>query len=251
MPIHDWSKVERAFFHDFNLSWAVSLSQSLNAGLLPRGYFALCETAENHPMARFVDLGVPARQSNDQKRPGRGRSRQEVPPSVWAHRACEQVEYAEKVITIRRSEDYHVVAAVRVVTADNKRGPQRLASFVKWAFEVVYSGKSLLLVDPFPAAAHDPRSVFQAIWGEFPECDFDLPDNKPYTMASFIGTPFPEVFVEPLAAGESLPDMPLFLDAEDYVNVPLEATYRATWEASPKIMQQAVETGVMPEPDAE
>jgi hypothetical protein len=251
MPIHDWGKVHRALFHSFNLSWAVAISQSLNAGLLPSGYFALCETAENHPTPRFVDLGEPTREFRDQNRLGRRQSRQDVPPSIWMHRACEHVEYAEKVITIRRSEDFHVVAAVRVVTMDNKRGRLRLASFVKWAVDLIYSGKSLLIIDPFPPTAHEPRGVSQAIWDEFQECDFALPDNMPFTVASFIGTPCPEVFVEPIALGAALPDMPLFLDAEYYVNVPLEATYQATWEASPKIMQQAVETGVMPEPDAE
>ncbi len=36
-----------------------------------------------------------------------------------------------------------------------------------------------------------------------------------------------------------------------HVMVPLEPTYQATWEASPEELRLAVETGVVPEPEAE
>lgn len=51
--------------------------------------------------------------------------------------------------------------------------------------------------------------------------------------------------------GDLLPDMPLFLMDDFYVPVPLEPTYHATWDASPEEMRIAVETGVLPDPDAE
>jgi hypothetical protein len=39
---------------------------------------------------------------------------------------------------------------------------------------------------------------------------------------------------------------PLFF----HIPVPLEPTYQATWDASPEEMRIAVETGVLPDPDA-
>jgi hypothetical protein len=36
-----------------------------------------------------------------------------------------------------------------------------------------------------------------------------------------------------------------------HVKVPLEATYNATWMSSPAELQRAVETGVLPNPDAD
>jgi hypothetical protein len=45
--------------------------------------------------------------------------------------------------------------------------------------------------------------------------------------------------------------MPLFLTNGWQVPVPLELTYRATWDTSPKDFRTAVETGVMPELEAE
>ena len=48
-----------------------------------------------------------------------------------------------------------------------------------------------------------------------------------------------------------LPAMPLFLVQGMHILVPLEPTYMSAWDASPEVMRTAVETGVMPEPDAE
>jgi hypothetical protein len=58
-------------------------------------------------------------------------------------------------------------------------------------------------------------------------------------------------YVELLGVGDPLPDMPLFLSTHIHVKVPLEATYQATWSAVPEMLRQAVETGVLPNPDAE
>lgn len=40
-------------------------------------------------------------------------------------------------------------------------------------------------------------------------------------------------YVDPIAAGETVPDEPLFLDAELFVSVPLEATYATAWQSFP------------------
>ena len=39
---------------------------------------------------------------------------------------------------------------------------------------------------------------------------------------------------EPVAVGNQLPNMPLFLNNDAHVLVPLEPTYQATWDASPE-----------------
>ena len=54
-------------------------------------------------------------------------------------------------------------------------------------------------------------------------------------------------YVEPVAIGDELRDMPLFLANDYHVDVPLESTYLATWDASPEEFRTAVETGVLPE----
>lgn len=58
-------------------------------------------------------------------------------------------------------------------------------------------------------------------------------------------------YIEPIGVGDELPDMPLFLTNYIHVKVPLEPTYQATWNALPEELRTAVETGTMPEADAE
>jgi hypothetical protein len=61
------------------------------------------------------------------------------------------------------------------------------------------------------------------------------------TLASYAaGRPI-EVYLEHLAVGASLPDMPLFLDYERYINVPLEATYQAAYRGMPGFWRDVLE----------
>jgi hypothetical protein len=61
------------------------------------------------------------------------------------------------------------------------------------------------------------------------------------TLTSYtVGHGLPEAFVEALAVGMRLPDMPLFLHADWYVNVPLERTYDPTWEGMSNYWRELV-----------
>src|SRR5271163_3297823 len=83
----------------------------------------------------------------------------------------------------------------------------------------------LLIVDLFAPGPRDPSGIHRAIWGEGREGDFALPDDKPLTCVSYVAFPCIEVFLEPVAVGDSLPEMPLFLTPEIYVPLPLDVTY--------------------------
>ncbi len=50
-----------------------------------------------------------------------------------------------------------------------------------------------------------------------------------------MGGPSPEAFIEPVAVGDALPDMPLFLTPDVYVPLPLESTYQSAWGAVPAV----------------
>jgi hypothetical protein len=49
-------------------------------------------------------------------------------------------------------------------------------------------------------------------------------------------------YVEPIAVGDVLPEMPLFLEPEFYVPAPLDATYRTSWELFPAVLKRRLET---------
>jgi len=90
-----------------------------------------------------------------------------------------------------------------------------------------------LIVDLFPPGPRDPQGIHRVIWEEGREGDFVVPADRPLTCVAYMGGPCPEVFLNPIAVGDPLPEMPLFLTTETYVPVPLDATYQAAWDAVP------------------
>ena len=89
------------------------------------------------------------------------------------------------------------------------------------------------MIDLFPPTKRDPQGIHKAIWDEFEEEDFELPADQPLVLAAYDAGPTPVAYVESIAVGEALPDMPLFLKPEIYVPTPLEATYRDKLECIP------------------
>src|SRR5437867_12123780 len=102
---------------------------------------------------------------------------------------------------------------------------------------------------------HPPRDPFRIhkviIWDEIEEEDFTFPPGKDRILVSYETGGVRAAYVEPIAVGDELADMALCLKNDVYIYVPLETTYQATWDASPEEMRTAVETGVMPEVDAD
>jgi hypothetical protein len=54
------------------------------------------------------------------------------------------------------------------------------------------------------------------------------------TLAAYDAGPPVAAYVEPVAVGDLLIDMPLFLAPDWYVSVPLEATYQAAYRGTPR-----------------
>ena len=74
-------------------------------------------------------------------------------------------------------------------------------------------------------------------WSEIEGDDFQLPPDQPLTLVAYSSGEVKQAFIEPVAAGGPLPDMPLFLEPSLYVPVPLEATYHDAFDAVPKRWQ--------------
>jgi hypothetical protein len=104
-----------------------------------------------------------------------------------------------------------------------------LEAFVRKGREALAAGIHLLLIDLFPPGPRDPQGIHGAVWGDDCGPDFALPDVKPLTCVAYVGGLAAEAFVEPLAVGDVVPEMPLFLTPDIYVPAPLEATYQAAW----------------------
>ena len=130
---------------------------------------------------------------------------------------------------IHHSSDDRIIALVEIVSPGNKASRHALRSFVAKAAEAMYRGYHLLILDLQPPGPRDPQGIHGAIWAEISDDSYTAPPDKPLTLAAYSAGRIKRAFVEPVAVGEELPDMPLFLEPEAYVNVPLETTYREAY----------------------
>lgn len=136
-------------------------------------------------------------------------------------------------MAVRHKTGGRVVALIEIVSPNNKSGRAVIHSFAEKLATFISDGIHLLVLDLFPPGPRDPQGVHPLIWAPFNDAPFELPADKPLTLAAYAAGPVPEMFVDPVAVGDALPDMPLFLTADDGVKVPLEATYQSAWEEVP------------------
>jgi hypothetical protein len=244
MPIHDWTRVDAGIFHHFHQAWISVIAQTLNARVVPPGYYALAEQIAGGLMPDVLTLES-VRRSTQQ--PGGdvvsaeaaeqgGIALADVPPKVRFTLTAQTERYAQKRsrIVIRHATGDHVVAVVEILSPGNKGSRHALRSFVEKAIELLDSGIHLLIVDLFPPGPRDPQGIHAAIWSEIDPSSFSPPAGQPLTVASYSAGELKQAFVEPAAVGALLPEMPLFLEPDRYVPIPLEPTYLDAFAAVPK-----------------
>jgi hypothetical protein len=241
MPVHDWTRVDAGLFHDFHQRWTAALSNALNAGGLPPDYFALVEQRIRGPIPDVLTLKL----SPGAAGPSNGTIGLAVataPPRTRLVRRHEADIYAGKAnrITVRHRHG-DVVAVVEIVSPGNKASRSEFRSFVEKSADLIRQGIHLLVIDLFPPGPRDPQGIPKAIWDEFQEEDFELPPDRPLTLAAYDAGPPRVAYVESVAVGDMLPAMPLFLKPEFYVPAPLEETYQATWAVSPTVLRRLLE----------
>ena len=250
MPIHDWTRVDAGIFHAFHHGWITEISRALNRGLLPAAYYAQPEQLAGGLGPDVLTLRRPG--SNGTPPPVRppdgGVALAMAPPRVRIRMRSEANRYAAKAkaVTIRHVSNHQVVAMVEIISPGNKNNQNGLNAFVRKAREALAAGIHLLLIDLFPPGSRDPQGIHRAVWGEDCGEDYALPEDKPLTCVAYIGGPGAEAFVEPVAVGDALPEMPLFLTPDVYVPVPLEVTYQAAWEGMPAYWRDVLTTAPGP-----
>ena len=240
MPMHDWTRVRPGIYHNFHLLWVSAITNKLNAGLLPKGLIAMAEQIIGEP-------DVVALQLNDFAFADSSGTRTAVMTETLAQprttfvMPLEVERYSLKAnrVVIRHSLG-RVVAVIELVSPGNKDTRHAIRSFVEKAVDLIYDCINLLVVDPFPPGPRDPQGIHKAIWGEITDQPFELPQDRQLTIVSYQTSPIKTAYVEPMAMGAVLPEMPLFLKGNYYINVPLESTYMETWNVLPQALRDII-----------
>lgn len=205
--MHDWTKVEARVFHAFHHQWISEISRALNRGLLPGEFYALPE------QTRFT-----------------------------AETDAEFYRRKKSSVVVRHVSGDRIVAILEIVSPGNKSNRHAFQAFVDKACELLEHRIHLLLVDPFPPGHRDPNGLHAAIWEEVQGTPFQLPPDQPLTVVAYECDLTTRAYIETIAVGDALPDMPLFLEPNGCVMTPLEATYCGAFDVMPARWRAILET---------
>jgi hypothetical protein len=238
MPVHDWTRVDAGTFHAFHTAWITHLSETLNGGLLPPNYYALPEQHGGRWIADVLTLQVPQPPAVADG----GLAVAENPPQVRRKVAISPTARGNRrTLTIRHVSGHRIIALVEIVSPANKDRAAHVAEFADKAEAALRQGIHLLVVDLFPPGPYDPQGMDAVIWQRFDEEPSLLPPNEPLTLASYVADSPPVAYLEHLAVGSPLAEMPLFLNPDRYINVPLESTYLDSYRGLPGFCRDLLE----------
>ena len=133
-----------------------------------------------------------------------------------------------------------LVAMIEIISPGNKSNASAFNAFVQKACELLEHRIHLLLIDPFPPGRRDPTGIHAAIWAMVDDEPFRVPPERPLTLVAYECSRITQAYIETIAVGEPVPEMPLFLAPEAHILVPLEATYTAAWDTVPARWQWVV-----------
>lgn len=208
MPIHHWNRVEAGLFHAFRQRWVCEICDLLNHGQLPPEYYALLERTEL---------------------------------STFGTRVAHETEAEVYAMRADRVGVHHVkhgqVALIDIVSPGHKINPRAFRHYVSNCAAVVRQGIHFLIVDLFRPSEHNTYGIHKAIWDMLIEEDHEFSQDKPLTLVSYEAGSKIAAFVEPVAIGDKLPDMPLFLEEGRYVSIQLESSYMSSWSVFPCILK--------------
>ena len=236
MPIHDWTRVAAGIFHDFHHAWIEEIKRVLNQQL-PLEYYALAEQTTGGFRSRCNHTSGPSAGWFGFRRRSSGRGSD--PGSPEDHVRC---DLGCRILPPEEEPPWPFATS-----ATTGWSPWSRSSRPATRRAVARSGplldKACVLLEnrnppdadrPVPADQAGPGRIHAAIWAEVEEgSDFRPPSDKPLTVVSYEAAATVTAYIEPVAVGDVLPDMPLFLEPGLHVAVPLETTYEAAFAAGP------------------
>jgi len=242
MPMHDWARVEAGIFHAFHHRWISALSDVLNGGKLPADYYALPEqvaagfgpdvlTLQEPP----PDEGPAADRAGGAATATMLRTRPRT--RFTAETDAEFYRRKKSSIVVRHVSGDRIVAMIEIVSPGNKSNRHAFQAFVDKACELLEHRIHLLIVDPFPPGPRDPNGVHAAIWEQVQNDPFHPPTDQPLALVAYECDLTTRAYIETTGVGQALPDMPLFLEPNGCIMVPLEATYGTAFAVMPRRWQ--------------
>jgi hypothetical protein len=206
---------ERHHWQSFQCSWATYLSSQINL-LLPAGFFAEAHVQFGVAIdvAAFEETGA--------------RSTAWMPPVPSASHPFEMSGVTVEVGIFSRSGGPQLAGAVELVSAANKDRPLHREAFVSKCATYLHAGVGLVVVDVVTERSADLHRELMQRLGISDTGPRPVLAGSAYCPVQRDGKTMLDVWRQPIAVGQVLPTLPLWLRGGPYVPVELEATYERT-----------------------
>lgn len=201
MPLHDWMRVSREAICDFQQTWLVFLRLTL-ARVLPAGFYGNVERHHSRFVARRASVADPH----------------------GSEAAANSLSRASS-LAVRRAGTDRLVALIELASPSNKDRPASVAAYVEKAKAALDAGVHLVHLDMLPPTPHALANLSSAIWDAADGRDYPFDPAKPFAADAFVADRVNELYANPLGLGDEWPLVPLFLDPETYIDLPLAETY--------------------------
>ncbi len=160
MPIHDWTRAPSGYFHHFHQYWTVGICTALNAGLLPKGIFALVEQYSGAKVPDVLALETEPLQDRDFSSSRGGVALATEPPKTrFVSRADEEIVYAAKANRVALHREDETIAVIEIVSPGNKASQLALRQFVEKSLEPLERGIHLKLGGSMPTVNDSIKAI--------------------------------------------------------------------------------------------
>lgn len=207
---------ERRHWHSFHNSWATYISSQLNA-LLPEGYFAEAN----------VQFGVEIDVATFEERGG-APAKEWAPPAPQSSVQFELTGALVEVGIFSRSGGPTLAGAVELVSPANKDRQTHRDAIVSKCASYLQAGVGLILIDVVTERSADLHQDLLRRLGVADAQPGHTLFGAAYRPVERDGRTALDIWNEPLAVGQPLPTLPLWLCGGLCLPVELEASYTRT-----------------------
>jgi hypothetical protein len=217
-------------WRSFHSAWAAALARLLNQGTLPPGYYAVPLANRDGPIE--IDVATLREQSGEVSSGGSPAPASWAPPAPALAVAVElPTDDAVEVQVFADDGDPRLAAAVELVSPRNKDRTQTPQTFAAKCVAYLQRGSSVVVVDTVTTRRADLNAAILSLLG-LDGGAVGLPSNLAAVSYRAVGhdeeTQQLQLWPAPLALGEPLPTLPLWIAADFSVPLDLDASYRAT-----------------------
>jgi hypothetical protein len=217
-------------WRSFHGAWAAAMAGLLNQGVLPSGYYAVPLVDRDGPVE--IDVAAPRGRGAPEPAGGTSTAQAWAPPAPGLVLAVE-LPAAEgiEVQVFADDGDPRLTAAVELVSPRNKDRPRAREAFAVKCVSYLQQGNSVVVVDTVTTRWADLNAAILSLLGTDAGIA-TLPEGLSAVSYRAVGyeeeTQQLQLWPAPLALGQPLPTLPLWIAADFSVPLDLETSYQAT-----------------------